>query len=108
MLTNRRYRVVALCLAVSAAAVPLGARQARPVKQYTMEQFLNTTAINGASFSKDESRLLFSSNKSGIWNVYTVAATGGPWTQVTSSTTDSTYAVSWFPADRQPKVRGKI
>ena len=99
MLTNRRYRVLALCLAVSAAAVPLGARQARPIKQYTMEQFLNTTAINGASFSKDESRILFSSNKSGIWNAYTVAATGGPWTQVTNSTTDSTYAVSFFRTD---------
>jgi dipeptidyl aminopeptidase/acylaminoacyl peptidase len=72
---------------------------ARPSKQYTIEQFLDTTALSGASFSPDESRILFSSNKSGIWNAYTVPASGGPWTQITNSTTDSTYAVSYFPHD---------
>jgi dipeptidyl aminopeptidase/acylaminoacyl peptidase len=68
-------------------------------KQYTIEQFLNTTSISGASFSADESRILFSSNKTGIWNAYTIPASGGTWTPVTSSTTDSTYAVSFFPTD---------
>jgi dipeptidyl aminopeptidase/acylaminoacyl peptidase len=71
----------------------------RPARQYTIEQFLNTLSINGASFSSDESRILFSSNKTGIWNVYSVASTGGDWTAITSSTSDSTYAVSYFPHD---------
>ena len=71
----------------------------RPQKQYSIEQFMNTVAIAGASFSPDESRLLFSSNKSGIWNAYTIPVTGGEWTPVTTSTTDSTYAVSYFPKD---------
>src|SRR5262245_20655034 len=74
---------------------------ARPVKQYTMEQFLDTTSITGASFSADESKILFSSNKTGIWNAYTIPVGGGPWTPVTSSTKDSTYAVSFFPADNR-------
>jgi dipeptidyl aminopeptidase/acylaminoacyl peptidase len=73
--------------------------RSKPVKQYTIEQFLSTLSINGASFSADESRILFSSNKTGIWNVYSVAVTGGEWTQVTNSTTDSTYGVSYFPRD---------
>jgi dipeptidyl aminopeptidase/acylaminoacyl peptidase len=73
--------------------------RSRPLKQYTIEQFLNTTSIGGASFSPDESRILFSSNKSGVWNAYTVATTGGEWTPVTRSTRDSTYAVSYFPND---------
>src|SRR6185503_104261 len=47
----------------------------------------------------DESRILFSSNKTGIWNAYTMPVAGGPWTQITRSTTDSTYAVSFFPQD---------
>ena len=34
----------------------------RPVKQYTMEQFLDTTSIQGGCFSADDWRL-FSSNK---------------------------------------------
>jgi hypothetical protein len=61
-----------------------------------MEQFPDTTSIQGASFSADESRLLFSSNKIGIWNAYTVPVAGGEWTAVTTSTKDSTYDVSFF------------
>ena len=71
----------------------------RPQKQYTIEQFMNTVAITGASFSPDESRILFSSNKTGIWNAYTIPVTGGEWTPVTRSTTDSTYSVGYFPKD---------
>ena len=73
----------------------------RPAKQYTMEQFLDTTSIQGGYFSADESRVLFSSNKTGIWNAYTVPAGGGAWTPVTKSTKDSTYAVSFFPHDNR-------
>jgi dipeptidyl aminopeptidase/acylaminoacyl peptidase len=73
----------------------------RPQKQYTIEQFMGTVAIQGASFAPDESRILFSSNKTGIWNAYTIPVTGGEWTPVTSSTTDSTYAVAYFPGDER-------
>jgi dipeptidyl aminopeptidase/acylaminoacyl peptidase len=100
MFPNRRIHGLVLCLLAAAAAAPHASTQsARPAKQYTMEQFLNTTSIMGATFSRDESRILFSSNKSGIWNAYTVSTAGGPWTQVTNSTTDSTYAVSYFRTD---------
>lgn len=71
----------------------------RQPKQYTIEQFLNTTSVAGASFSADETRILFSSNKTGIWNAYTIPVSGGSWTPITSSTTDSTYGVSFFPTD---------
>jgi dipeptidyl aminopeptidase/acylaminoacyl peptidase len=84
--------------AVSAQAVR-SSTQAHSPKEYTIEQFLNTVAIAGASFSSDESRILFSSNKTGVWNVYSLAVTGGEFTPVTTSTIDSTYAVSYFPHD---------
>jgi Tol biopolymer transport system component len=84
--------------AVSAQAVRSSA-QSRPSKQYTIEQFLNTVAISGASFSSDETRILVSSNHTGIWNVYSLAVTGGNLMPVTTSTTESTYAVSYFPHD---------
>ena len=80
-------------------AVPAAAQTARPARQYTIEQFLTTTAISGASFSADETRILFSSNKSGIVNAYTIPVAGGEWTPITRSTTESTYAVSFFPKD---------
>ena len=87
--------LLVLCMPLTQATT----QTIRQPKQYTIEQFLNTTSITGASFSADESRLLFSSNKTGIWNAYTISIAGGPWTPVTSSTTDSTYGVSFFPTD---------
>ena len=73
-----------------------------PVKEYTIEQFMNTTRIGGSSFSSDEKSILFSSNKTGIFNVYSVSVTGGAPTQLTNSTKESTFAVSYFPHD--PRV----
>jgi len=70
-----------------------------PSKQYRIEDFIETTGVTGASFSADESRILFSSNKSGIWNTYSMPVAGGDWTAVTKSTTDNNYAVSYFPDD---------
>jgi dipeptidyl aminopeptidase/acylaminoacyl peptidase len=73
--------------------------EAGAVKQYTIEQFMATTRIGGASFSSDEKSILFHSNKSGIFNVYSIPVTGGEPKQLTNSTKESTFAVSWFPAD---------
>ncbi|MEY2498407.1 MAG: hypothetical protein QOD12_1963 [Verrucomicrobiota bacterium] len=69
------------------------------VKQYTIEQFMSTTRIGGSSFSADEKSILFHSNKSGIFNVYTMPVSGGEAKQLTNSAKESTYAVSYFPGD---------
>ncbi|HEX5890224.1 MAG TPA: S9 family peptidase [Pyrinomonadaceae bacterium] len=68
-------------------------------RQYTIEQFMNTVRIGGSSFSADEKSILFHTNKSGIFNVYSVSVAGGEATQLTKSTKESTYAVSYFPND---------
>src|SRR6202162_5495885 len=97
MMFRRRFGLAGLALAASApffAAAP-----GRPSKQYTIEQFLATTAISEASFSADEKKILFSSNKTGIYNVYSVPVAGGEPVALTSSTTDTTVAVSYFPKD---------
>lgn len=73
----------------------------RPSKQYTVEQFMTTTKLFGASFSPDEKRVLFSSNESGIFNAYTLPLTGGKAKALTQSKTDTTYAVSYFPRDER-------
>lgn len=102
MPSNRR-RARRLLAAVAVAAAMATAAQAqtakRPSKQYTIEQFMATTAVTGASFSADEKRILFSSNQSGIYNVYSVPVAGGEPAAITHSTTDNTTAVSYFPAD---------
>jgi dipeptidyl aminopeptidase/acylaminoacyl peptidase len=91
-----------LASAVGAAAqapAPKAAESPRRVKQYTIEQFMSSTRITGASFSSDEQRILFSSNKTDIFNVYSVPVSGGEPTPLTSSKTDTTFAVSYFPTD---------
>jgi dipeptidyl aminopeptidase/acylaminoacyl peptidase len=80
----------------NAAAKP---GETKAVKQYTIEQFMGTTRIGGSSFSADEKSILFHSNKSGIFNVYTMPVSGGEAKQLTNSTKESTYAVSYFPGD---------
>jgi dipeptidyl aminopeptidase/acylaminoacyl peptidase len=97
-------RTLAVCAAFGTLAASPAAPQApdgprRSPKRYTIEQFMATTSVGGASFSADEQRLLFSSNETGIFNVYSVPVAGGPATRITSSSTDSTYAVSYFPLD---------
>ncbi len=82
----------------SQAAKPSAAKM-RSVKQYTIEQFMDTVRVGGASFSPDEQQLLFHNNKTGIFNVYTVGAGGGAPKQLTNSTKESTFAVSYFPND---------
>ncbi|MFP2931455.1 alpha/beta fold hydrolase [Pyxidicoccus sp. 3LG] len=88
-----------LALAAPKQAPP--AAVSRPSKQYTVEQFMETTDVFGASFSPDEKRVLFTSNATGIFNVYSVPVTGGEPKQLTWSTTDATLAVGFFPGDER-------
>ena len=90
--------VAGLIVSTADAATVPKAPASRP-REYTIEQFLSTTSLRGASFSHDESRVLFSSNESGIWNVYSVSTAGGTPTAITNSATDNNYAVSYFPDD---------
>jgi dipeptidyl aminopeptidase/acylaminoacyl peptidase len=76
------------------------AQKARQVKQYTIEQFLTTTSIGGSSFSPDDSQILFTSNKSGIRNLYSVPVTGGEAKALTNFK-DTTNSISYFPKDNR-------
>ena len=73
----------------------------RPSKQYTIEQFLETVSITGASFTSDEKSLLYSSNRTGIYNVNSVPVAGGAAAAMTDATKDSTFLVSAFPQDNR-------
>ncbi|HYJ85269.1 MAG TPA: prolyl oligopeptidase family serine peptidase [Pyrinomonadaceae bacterium] len=83
----------------AAATKPSKTTAARSVRQYTIEQFMETVRIGGSSFSADEKEILFHNNKTGIFNVYTIPVSGGEPKQLTSSTKESTFAISYFPND---------
>ena len=93
-------RVKRLALFVFLVLCSQAALAQQQVKQYTIEQFMNTVRIGGSSFSADEKSILFHSNKTGIFNVYSVAAAGGEAAQLTKSTKESTYAISYLPDSR--------
>ena len=73
----------------------------KPVKEYTIEQFMNTVRLGGSSFSADEQMILFHSNQTGIFNVYTIPVTGHAVAHLTNSTKESTYSLSYFPTDNR-------
>ena len=69
--------------AVSVAVAGEPGAVERPSKRYTIEQFLATTSVGGPSFSPDGSKVLFTSDASGIPNVHAVPFAGGPPTVLT-------------------------
>jgi protease II len=64
----------------------------KEIKQYSVDQFYKNTRIYGGEFSPDESKLLISSNESGIFNLYEITISDGSKRQVTNSTVESYYA----------------
>jgi dipeptidyl aminopeptidase/acylaminoacyl peptidase len=79
-------------------AAKTSAKATKAPKRYTIDQFLQTVSIGGASFSADEKRILFSSNETGIFNAYAIPAAGGKAEAFTKSA-ETTRAVSFFPND---------
>lgn len=100
MLTRPLFLITLLApVSLMVAQSPTPSPEGRPVKQYTIEQFMDTVRLGGAAFSFDEKSILFHSNKSGIFNVYAVPLGGGTARELTHATRESTYLVSAFPAD---------
>ena len=92
---------------LAAAALLTSCSQAPPprqIKQYTIEQFLDTTALFGSAFSPDESKVTFSSDASGVFNAYEVSVRGGAARRLTDSK-DTTFAISYFPKDERILLR---
>lgn len=72
---------------------------AKKVEQYTIEQFMNTVNVFGGSFSFDETRLLVSTDETGVFNAYAIDIATGDKTQLTFSEDDAVYALTYFPDD---------
>lgn len=62
---------------------------------------MDNERVSGGSFSPDNSKLLITSDRSGIYNAYTVPTTGGEYTPITMSDSTSVRAISYFPHDER-------
>jgi dipeptidyl aminopeptidase/acylaminoacyl peptidase len=109
----------ALPLAAFAAFVSLGGcgaaeKEPAPVSEqpntpppaaparYDAEAFFTTTTYGlagGYAWSPEDQALLVSSDETGIFNAWSMSPVNGERKPLTTSTTDSTFAVSWFPDD---------
>ncbi|MCI0350126.1 MAG: hypothetical protein L0Z53_11940, partial [Acidobacteriales bacterium] len=102
---RRTYRLTLLFFFFTAALVaqPAANQQssARKPKQYTIEQFMDTIKLGGASFSPDDKVIIFHSNQTGISNVFSLPVAGGTPKQVTHSTKESIFVIGFFPRDRR-------
>jgi dipeptidyl aminopeptidase/acylaminoacyl peptidase len=69
------------------------------IKQYTIEQFMDNENAFSNGFSADNSKVLMTSNRSGIYNIYTTPVSGGDLMPVTKSDSASVFGISYFPED---------
>ena len=90
---------VLLSLPVTAPSLA-GDPPKKPVKTYTIEQFMKTVRFGGADLSPDEKTVLYSSNQDGIFNLYEVPFAGGAAKQLTHSKTESLYTLGYLPNGR--------
>jgi len=70
-------------------------------KKYSIEQFYGNNRIGGGVFSDNESKLLVSSDESGIFNVYEIDIATGDKTQKTFSEKESFFAIDYLPGTNQ-------
>jgi len=74
------------------------ARPAPGTKQYDAATLFKNIGVIAAGFSRDGSRALVAMNSSGVYNLYAIPTAGGEPVRLTTST-ESQYAVRYFPAD---------
>jgi len=86
------------CSAGGAAGGGTPAQSAAPAT-YSVADMYQNTRFRGVSWSADSRTLLVSSDLSGIWNAYAIPRAGGAPQPLTRSTTNSVFALSFFPAD---------
>jgi len=93
-----------------AAAEPAAPGQAQAASTaatpYTAAQFFETTSFSmanpdGLAFSEGRSHVLISSDQTGVFNAYALPVAGGDPVPLTASTTNATFAQSYFPDGRR-------
>lgn len=74
-----------------------GATSGTEVKKYNVKDFFDTKSVRGSGFSADESKILITSNASGIFNAYEVAIADTVAKPLTSSAKESIFAEDYLP-----------
>lgn len=69
------------------------------LKEYSINQFMDNESVNGGSFSPNKSKLLVTSNRTGVYNMYTISTETGEFIPESKSDSSSVFSISYFPND---------
>ena len=67
------------------------------IQQYSIETLMSNNRSSGGYFSKDADKLIYSSDKSGIFNIYEVDLSTNEETQLTDSKEESFFVRGYSP-----------
>src|SRR3546814_17786228 len=62
---------------------------------------MDSDSIGGLSWSPDDRKLIFTSNRTGIANIYVMPSGGGDAVPLTHSTKETVRAIGYFPEDER-------
>ena len=88
-----------LFILISILIFAISCNDKQEVQTYSIEQFMNNTTIFGNNFSNDNNRILFTSNESGVYNLYSFSIDSKESTQLSFSEDSILYSISYFPKD---------
>lgn len=94
------YSTLLLCMfLLSCSSQKTAEKEEKQLTQYIIEEFYNNINYSGGYFSHDESKLLVSSNATGIYNLYALHTDGTQMDTLSSNEEESWFAESYFPND---------
>lgn len=88
-------------IVLAAVALLASCTAKKEVDQYTIDQFYKNINVRFSAFSQDETKILVTSNETGIYNVFEISLSDGSKRQVTNSSTDSYFAVGYVHGTNQ-------
>jgi len=93
-------KLLAVCfliILIVAVFSSCGPQTRTDVPKYTIQQFYANERISGGAFSPDETKLLISNNRTGIYNLFEISIADSAKRQLTASTVESYFAVDYVP-----------
>ena len=88
--------IICLALIITTLTFAQSTAQKQVHKKYTSEQLRKTVAVRAADFNTDETKVLFSSNATGIFNVYEIGVANKKAEALTQSKSEAFYAVNYL------------
>jgi dipeptidyl aminopeptidase/acylaminoacyl peptidase len=91
---------------INASEASLKGEGAGLVKRYSAEEFFQTTSFSSAShtgfaYAPDNTSLMINSDETGVFNAYSVDIATKQRTQLTRSSTNANFGLSYFPSDKR-------